>query len=87
MVMDEGFRIIGSESLKSYESSKGKLRYFCKNCGSQIYAKKINTPHVVLRLGSLDTQLDLKEQKHIWYSQKVSWFDLDSKIERCEKFE
>jgi len=87
MVMDENFKVTKSQGLKSYESSVGKSRYFCSNCGSQIYAKKINTPHIVLRLGSLDSDLKLKEQKHIWYSHKVSWFDLDSKIERCKEFE
>jgi len=30
----------GSELLKFYESSPGKKRYFCSNCGSQIYAHR-----------------------------------------------
>jgi len=33
-VADESFALTGKEFLNSYESSPGKLRYFCKNCGT-----------------------------------------------------
>jgi len=68
------FDLSGYEFLKSYESSKGKLRYFCSKCGTQIYAKRASHSHVILRLGSLDTDLLSQEKKHIWVSQKASWF-------------
>ena len=73
-VEDVDFELSGSEHLKSFESSKGKNRYFCSNCGTQIYAKRDNTQHVILRLGSLDDDPKSKEKSHIWASQKASWF-------------
>ena len=71
-VCDADFRLSGREHLKSYESSRGKRRYFCSNCGTHVYAKREDTQHVILRLGSLDDDPDARETKHIWVSQKAS---------------
>jgi hypothetical protein len=86
-VQDKDFKLSGSEHLKSYESSNGKHRYFCSNCGTQIYAKRENTAHVILRLGSLDSDIDSVEKEHIWVSQKASWYSLESKLPQCQEFE
>jgi hypothetical protein len=86
-VNDTDFELSGREHLKSFESSKGKHRYFCSNCGTQIYAKRDNTPHIILRLGSLDDDPDAKEKNHIWVSQKASWFSIDSQLPQCSEFE
>ncbi|MFM6321972.1 MAG: GFA family protein [Microcystis sp.] len=43
----------GTELLKSFESSPGKRRYFCVQCGSQIYAHREGQKHYILRLGTL----------------------------------
>ena len=79
-VQDGDFRLSGSEHLKSFESSKGKRRYFCSNCGTQIYAKRENTQHVILRLGSLDDNPDTQETKHIWVSQKADWYAIHNDL-------
>ena len=47
-VDDIYFKITGEGNLNSFESSKGKWRYFCSCCGTQIYAKRENTKHVIL---------------------------------------
>jgi len=67
----------GEDLLTSFESSPGKKRYFCSNCGSQIYAQRENQKHIILRLGTLDASPDLKSASHIWVSLKAPWFDLD----------
>lgn len=36
--------ISGEEKLSAYESSPGKKRYFCSNCGSQLLAIKEGAP-------------------------------------------
>ena len=87
-IMDEDFEInSGIELLKSYESSPGKQRYFCSNCGSQIYAKKAGTPHLVLRMGTVDTNQTIPERCHIWLSDKASWYQLNSDIAGHDEFE
>lgn len=65
-VKDDDFELSGQAFLNAYESSPGKIRYFCAVCGTQIYAKRDNTAHIIRRLGSLDS--DGKEKKHIWVS-------------------
>ena len=68
----------GEDLLKSYESSPGKKRYFCSNCGSQIYAHRENQGHYILRLGTLDDDPGIKPAYHIWLKQKAAWYDLDN---------
>lgn len=91
-IKDINFNISGSEYLKSFESSIGKNRHFCSNCGSQIYAKRENTDFVILRLGSLNDESLLasgsryQEAKHIWLSQKACWYQLGGEIEQLLEF-
>jgi hypothetical protein len=72
----EHFRFIkGEELLRAFESSPGKLRRFCTQCGSHIVAERVNRPTVLLRLGCLDTPIDDKPRAHIWRSDAASWYD------------
>jgi len=85
-VNDTDFILEGSENLNRFESSPGKFRYFCRDCGSQIYAKREGTSHIILRLGTLNTIPCAKEKSHIWLSQKAPWYKLHSKIKEHEGF-
>ena len=71
-VNDNEFCLTGADSLGCFESSPGKKRYFCSNCGTQVYAKRDGTRHIVLRLGSLDDDPKSMEKNHIWVSQKAT---------------
>ncbi|WP_112480370.1 GFA family protein [Vibrio variabilis] len=81
------FSILGADSLKSFESSKGKFRYFCSNCGTQIYAKREKAEHIILRLGSLDSDITSLEKEHIWVSQKASWYNPKLKLPQRKEYE
>ncbi len=71
----------GQALLKYFESSPGKKRYFCSNCGSHIYAKREGQAHLTLRLGTLDGEPELKQGHHIWLREKAPWYDMD---EACQ---
>ncbi len=86
-VNDRDIKITGEENLDSYESSNGKKRFFCTNCGTQVYAKRDGTNHIILRLGSLDEDPNAKEVSHIWVSQKASWYKLESDLPVYREFE
>ena len=86
-VQDVDFNLTGREWLNSYESSKGKTRYFCSACGSQIYAKRDGTEHIVLRLGTLDSDPESKEISHIWVSQQASWYSINNDLPEYSEFE
>ena len=80
------FTLICAESLRSFESSQGKKRYFCSNCGTQIYAKRDNSQELMLRLGSLDDDPKSKEKNHIWVSQKASWYSINNDLPESSEF-
>ena len=86
-VNDSDFNVSGSGMLNSFESSKGKRRYFCSNCGTQVYAKRDGSEHVILRLGSLDSDPCTKEKNHIWTSQKAGWYSINSNLPEHSEFE
>ncbi len=86
-VSDNDFKLSGSEFLNSFESSIGKKRYFCSYCGTQIYAKREGQGHIILRLGSLDTDPASKEKNHIWVSQKASWYEINNDLPQYQEFE
>ena len=79
-VQDVDFRLNGEKALSCFESSKGKHRYFCSSCGTQIYAKRENTEHIILRLGSLDSNPMTKERSHIWVSEKADWYSINNEL-------
>ena len=65
----------GEDVRRSYESSPGKFRHFCSQCGSQVVAERTAQPVVLLRLGCLDTPATCENQRHIWCSDAASWYD------------
>jgi hypothetical protein len=75
------FRMEGAASLKEFESSPGKFRAFCQNCGSPIYAYLVATPDVLrIRLGTLDTPFDERPKAHTFVADKASWEPIDEPL-------
>jgi len=74
-IMREHFRWLkGEDKLSSFESSPGKLRYFCSLCGSHLVAERVNQPHVIVRVVvTLDEDPGITPQMHIWTSHDVPW--------------
>ena len=60
--------------LREYESSAGKFRAFCSNCGSPIYAYLARSPALIrVRLGTLDTPFTEPAKAHTFVSDKAPW--------------
>jgi hypothetical protein len=59
----------GEDLLKGFESSPGKTRYFCSQCGSHIVAAREGKDTFLLRMGCLDTAIT--ERPRVWSSRKV----------------
>src|SRR5262245_36062495 len=66
VVESGGFRVTqGEGDVSGYPSSPGKIRTFCRKCGSPLYSKMDYQPEIViLRAGSLDGDHGLKPQMH-----------------------
>lgn len=87
-VKHEHFRwIMGTEHLKSFESSPGKLRYFCGNCGSQLIAQREGRSSLVLRVATLDEDPKQTPQLHIWASHEVPWLQYGSQVVAYQEWE
>ena len=73
-VRREGFRWTrGEDQRRSFESTSGKLRWFCQACGSHLMAEWVVADQVILRLGSADEGLDALPVAHIWTSHQARW--------------
>jgi hypothetical protein len=67
----------GRELLKSFESSPGKKRWFCGNCGSPIYSRYDSRPQVLyVRIGTLDDDPGRRPDVHIHTGSKAPWYDI-----------
>jgi len=79
VVQIENFEFTSGEKLiKCYQSSPDKVRCFCSNCGSHIYAHREGQKHYVLRLGTLDDAPKVRPSNHIWVGLKAPWYDFET---------
>ena len=70
--------LVGEELLKEWESSPGKRRCFCGQCGSPILKRNDARPETLrFRLGTLDTDLGVKPSKHIYVGSKAPWVEIN----------
>ncbi|HEY6723901.1 MAG TPA: GNAT family N-acetyltransferase [Polyangiaceae bacterium] len=73
--------LAGSGTLRHFQSSPGKYRVFCANCGSPLYAYLAATPEILrVRLGTLDTPFTRAPKAHTWVSEGARWAPIDGSI-------
>lgn len=75
VVRDQFRWVRGEDLLKNFESSPGKRRHFCSNCGTHLIAEWIDRPNVILRMGAVNNDPGQKPQGHIWVSHDVPWLE------------
>ncbi len=85
-VAREDFRWTNGEpELQHYESSPGKTRHFCGNCGAHLMAERKDESSVILRVGILDTDPGEQPSVHIWISHDVPWLNYRGKIKQLSE--
>jgi len=75
----ENFRwVAGVEHIKSYVAPNGTTRKFCGNCGSSLIFEPANNvgEFVEFSLGSLDTDIALKPDAHIYTKFSANWYEI-----------
>lgn len=78
-VRPENFRwLAGEEFVQGYESSPGKIRHFCGQCGSHLVAIRRGQDEFILRVGTLDADPAFRPVVHIWTSHDVPWLAYDN---------
>ena len=83
---DQFHFIKGQELVSEFESSPGVFRSFCKQCGSPLLSRRPSQPDIVrLRIGTLDTLVDVKPVAHIFVGSKASWDEIHDDIPQYEE--
>lgn len=77
-VAREGFRFVaGEELVGSYESSPGRLRCFCRRCGSPLVKRDAARPDELrVRLGTLDDDPGIPVAAHIFVGSRAPWTEI-----------
>lgn len=69
--------ISGEDRLKAFESSPGKERVFCADCGGPIFSRLASKPGVVrLRAGTLDEPVGSEIAFHAYTASKAGWWPI-----------
>lgn len=81
-VTQDAFELLaGSERLKAFESSPGKRRVFCGDCGSPIYSHTDKLPGVLrVRAGMLEGELLSRVEAHYHVASKANWWDIGDEL-------
>ena len=75
----------GQEKVKTFNfRSEGHIKCFCTNCGSALPNIQMDGKLLVVPAGSIDSDIDIKPQGHIYYANKANW---DNELENVPKFE
>ena len=77
-VRRDAFRFLaGRSSVREYESSPGKFRAFCGQCGSPVYSRRDSEPELRrIRLGTLDSDPERRPLAHVWTGSKAPWYEI-----------
>ena len=75
----------GEENIKTFNfRSEGHIKSFCITCGSALPNIQMDGELLVVPAGSIDSEINMKPQGHIYYANKASW---DTDLEKVPKFE
>jgi len=86
-VRSAGFRWLSGEKLLAhFESSPGKLRWFCTKCGSQLVSTRpAITDSLLLRAGCIDRGYDSSPVAHGWVESIPRWNIITDELPQFER--
>ncbi len=74
----------GKEQIKTFNLAPTRhTKSFCMECGSALPTQHSKTQMIVVPAGSLDSQVDIKPNAHLFWSSKASW---DNELNEVKKF-
>jgi len=79
----KNFRWIeGEDKLKSYKADNGSVRQFCNNCGSSMTFAPFKDFNelVEFSLGTLDSDIDIMPDAHVYIASKANWVEVCDKL-------
>lgn len=72
----------GENCLQEYVADNGTKRLFCKKCGSSlIFIPSVDSgEYVEFALGTLDSDITIKPDAHIYTNYKACWFQITDQL-------
>jgi hypothetical protein len=71
----------GADKLREFESSAGKFRAFCCDCGSPLYSRRTDLPGVHrVRAGTINEDLDVPLAYHFFTADKANWWPITDNL-------
>ena len=87
-VRREHFRWLrGADLLRTYESSPGKRRSFCGQCGTQLVAERDGLDLLMLRVATLDEDPGARPALRIFTADEVPWLAYGPEIAAYPEWE
>lgn len=84
-VRSEDFRWVGGEELvASYESSPGRFRRFCRNCGATLTGHGEGKEVGAIAVATLDVDPGARPVAHIMVGSKAPWFEITDSLPRFD---
>ncbi len=75
----------GENKVKRFDfNSEGHIKSFCSECGSALPNIQMEGALLVVPAGSLDSEVGLKPQGHIYIANKADW---DEGLEKLPRYE
>jgi hypothetical protein len=77
----------GEELVRYHESSPGQHRGFCATCGSNLFTRFADAPHVLgLSLGILDDDPVARPTCHVFVGSKAPWYEITDHLPQHQEF-
>ncbi len=80
--------VSGSEKIKrfDYPGPKSYTKVFCSECGSGLPFLNERGNTLFIPAGSLDSDLKIKPDCNIFWSDKASWYEEGIEVQKCAEF-
>ena len=92
VVAREAFRLLSDPAQhKTFDSSAGTHRHFCRGCGSHVWEEVDRRPQEIwFSVGTLDDGADPggreATERHIFWESRTGWFEPGDSLPRLTRF-
>lgn len=63
----------GEERLRYWQPEDGQAKWYCVDCGGQVFSRPAGADYVFVRLGAIDGDPGIRPQYRQWVSSAVPW--------------
>ncbi|WP_137701036.1 GFA family protein [Marimonas lutisalis] len=85
-VMNEDFSLHADDTLAWYRSSDHAERGFCTRCGSSLFYRPIDSDHVSVAMGTLDSPTHTTLKRHIFVAGKGDYYAIGDGLPQLDKW-